>query len=488
MSIPLPRSVPDTPPPQGSAQPAPTVLALARPSASSTATPDSLAGGSAISVFIDLEIEARQCGDLRALRYAIVNSTVKLAQFDHALLVEPTPSGAWAVSLASNVSTIDRQASLVAAVTRWVGHPRHATALSRAETRQLDLDVEMKLWEIDHATIPFPNGVWLPIKLRDGQPVAALLALKTEKWRAQQTALLIPLADTYGHAWAALLPQSKSSFQHLRRSVINARAAWGIGIAVLLAMLLPVPLSALAPAEVVAREPALVTAPIEGVIGEILAPPGAWVAQGATIAKFVDVKLRNDAEVARRSRAVAEARYFKTVQSAVSSQKDAQDLAVAKAELEVAKAELDYAEELLKRTEIHAGQAGLLIYSAKSDWIGKPISVGEKIMEIGDPARSEIMIELPISDAITLKPGGKVSLFLDGDPLQAIAGEITHTSYRPTLTAEQQIAFRLHAKFSDGTARRIGLRGIARVSGEPVSLGFYLFRRPIAALRQRFGL
>ena len=39
-----------------------------------------------------------------------------------------------------------------------------------------------------------------------------------------------------------------------------------------------------------------------------------------------------------------------------------------------------------------------------------------------------------------------------------------------------------------GQARRIGLRGIARIHGESVSLWFYLLRRPISAVRQRFGL
>jgi hypothetical protein len=470
------------------AGPGPMVVPLARPAGATPAPGEPQLGASAISLFIDLEIEARQCADLAALRYAIVNSTSRLAQYDLAFLAEPSAAGIWRVSLATSVAAVDRQAPLVAAIGRWLEHPHHAQALARGETRHVDLLAEMTLWGIRLEPLPFANGLWLPIKMRDGAPAAALLALKKDSWRPQQTALMMPLAGTYGHAWEALLPRTTSALTRVRQAIASKRMGWGIALAGLLAMLVPVPLSALAPAEVVAREPVLVTAPIDGVIGEIFAPPGAWVAQGALVAKFVDVKLRNDAEVARRSRAVAEARYFKTVQAAVATQKDVQELALAKAEVEVAKSEVDYAEELLKRSEVRAQHAGLLIYSTKSDWIGKPISVGEKIMEIGDPAKSEIMIELPVSDAIALRSGGKVALFLDGDPLQSISGEITQTGYRPTLTADQQLVFRLYAKFSDGAARRIGLRGVARVSAEPVALGFYLFRRPLAGLRQRFGL
>ena len=61
---------------------------------------------------------------------------------------------------------------------------------------------------------------------------------------------------------------------------------------------------------------------------------------------------------------------------------------------------------LLSRSEIRAERSGLLIYAAKSDWIGKPVAVGERLMEIGDPTKAEIKIELPVSDAIALQPGG----------------------------------------------------------------------------------
>ncbi len=448
--------------------------------------PTKLSGS--ISHYFDLEIEARQCADLDALRFAIVNSTRRLAEFDQAFLAEPAMTGDWRITRASSVSKIDRSASLVRALDTWLQHPAHAAVLHRGEPRQAHLEREAVEWDLRTKTFTLPNALWLPIKARDGRNVAALLALKSENWRPQHTALLMPLADAYGHAWDALAPRASATVEQVRGYLSKSHLAWAIAACCLVVAVVPVPMSALAPAEIVAAEPMLVTAPIDGVVGEILAPPGAWVEKGATIVRFVDVKLRSDAEVAARSRAVAEARYFKVVQSALATQKDMQELATAKAELDVADAELAYANELLARSEIRAERAGLLIYSGKSDWIGKPVAVGERLMEIGDPSKSEMKIELPVSDAIVLEAGGTVSLFLDGDPLRSIGGTITRTSFRPTLTVDQQLAFRSYATFSDGQSRRIGLRGVARVNGEAVSLWFYLFRRPIAAVRQRIGL
>ena len=188
------------------------------------------------------------------------------------------------------------------------------------------------------------------------------------------------------------------------------------------------------------------------------------------------------------NQSVARARHFKVLQSAIATEKDMQELATTKAELAVAESELAYAIALLGRTEIRAEQSGLLIYAAKSDFVGKPVSVGERLMEIGDPAKTEIRIDLPVSDAIALKQGGEASLFLDGDPLRAIPGTISQTSYRPSLTAEQQLAFTLRAAFAKNEPHRIGLRGIARVKGANVSLWFYLLRRPLSMVRQRVGI
>jgi multidrug resistance efflux pump len=247
-------------------------------------------------------------------------------------------------------------------------------------------------------------------------------------------------------------------------------------------------MSALAPAEVAAARPMLVTAPMDGVVADVLLPPGAWVDKDTPVLRLVDTRLRGDFEVASRNVAVAEARYFKTVQAATASHKDMEELATFKAELDVAKAERAYAAELLSRTEIRASSPGLLIYSSRQDLVGKPVATGERLMEIGDPAMTEIRIDLPVSDAIALAPGGHVSLFLDGDPLTPVRGTIERTGYRPVLSAEHQLVYRVAASFDGGRTHRIGLRGVARVSGEKVALWFYLFRRPIAAVRQWFGL
>lgn len=441
----------------------------------------------AISTFIGLEIEARQMADLESLRFAITNSTRKIASFDEAFLVEPS-AGNWRVTCAAGIHKIDNNAPLIQFMHAWLSKAAALPQRNFNETKFFDLKADAAEFGLRADDVPFAYALWLPIKSRTGRLEAALVAIKGEPWRPQTVSLLIPLAGAYGHAWDALQPNSVTAVHHVVRHVSKAKVALAALAMCAIAAFIPVPMSALAPAEVVARNPAIVAAPIDGVIADILQPAGALVEKDAPLISFADVNLRNTFELAKRSKGVAQAKYFKAVQNATASQKEIEEVAVAKAELDVAAGELSYAEEMLSRTQVKAERAGLVIYSSKSDWVGRPVKTGERIMEIGNPSETELRMEVPVSDAITMQEGGDVALFLDGDPLNAVRAKITRANYRPSPNAENQLVYRVHADFADGAARRIGLRGVARVSSHNVSLAFYLFRRPIAALRQRFGI
>jgi hypothetical protein len=449
--------------------------AAAAPSSTTGPPPD------LIAAFIELQAEARTASSLDALKFVIANATRKITQFDQAFLLEPHVESGWRLTLASSVAKVERNAPLVRGLEQWASRPRSLT------DQKLDSvhAVEMPVPEGQAPDLTF--GLWVPIKARNGDVVAVLLALKQQRWHPQHVMLVTPLAGAYGHAWEALAPARSSRRDVVQRAMTSKRLGLLAAGVVVLGAFIPVPLTALAPAEIVAAAPGLIAAPMDGVIRDVLVPPGTLVQPGTPLVRFVDTKLRNDFEIAAKAKVVAEARYFKAMQSALATQKEMEDIAVAQGELAVAAAELAASEDLLSRSEVKAERAGLAIYSAASDWVGKPVQIGERIMEIGDPAHVELRIDLPVSDAVALKAGSLISLFLDGDPLQAVRGQVVRVGYRPILAADQQMIYRVYATFQDQKARRIGLRGIARVSGDDVSVWYYLLRRPLSALRQRTG-
>ena len=439
-------------------------------------------------MLIELEVEIRACRDLPALKFAIANSTRRLAPFDQAfLLVRTSSGGSWKIERASSIATVDRHAVMPCAIEGWINNPQLPLRSEFGKIHILDLTVGEQCLELPEGEPSFPHALWLPLKCKSGTN-AALLMLRDKNWDDAYTKILLPLADACGHAWDALCPVETSALKRGAR-LLRGTTAKAVGAGLMVgAALLPIPMTILAPAEVVPASPEVISAPMDGVIHDILVAPGTLVAAGTPLLRFTDTKVRNDLELAAKTKSVAEAKYFRVLQSAVSTQKDMQDLGVAKAELALANADLSYARELLTRIEVKAQKPGVVVYSAKSDWIGKPVAVGERIMEIADPGNTEIRIDVHVSDAIALKPSARVSLFLDGEPMNAVEGVVERMSYRPAPTAEHQMVFRTSAKFLDGKPRRIGLRGTARLSGETVALGYYLFRRPVAVVRQKLGL
>jgi multidrug efflux pump subunit AcrA (membrane-fusion protein) len=437
-----------------------------------------------VAAFIELQAEARAAGSLDTLKFVIVNATRKMALFDQAFLLEPQSDSGWRITLASSVAKVDHNAPMVRTIEAWASRPRTIADPNSHGVHTVELPT-LDGQKLGLADLKF--GLWVPIKSRSGDIAAILLVLKQESWRPQHVMLMAPLAGAYGHAWEALAPAKSSHLKSVWHTLTAKRVSLVSMLVLAAGAFVPVPLTALAPAEIVAATPSIVTAPIDGVVRDILVPPGTFVAAGTPLIQFVDTKLRNDFEIAGKAKSVAEARYFKAIQSALTTQKELEDIAIAQGELAVAGAELAAAEDLLSRSEVKADKSGLAIYSSASDWIGKPVQVGERIMEIGDPSNVELRVDLPVSDAVALKQGNAVSLFLDGDPLRAIDGIVTRAGYRPIQSSDQQLIYRVYASFQDRKARRIGLRGTARVSGDDVSVWYYLLRRPLSALRQRIG-
>ena len=205
--------------------------------------------------------------------------------------------------------------------------------------------------------------------------------------------------------------------------------------------------------------------------------------------RFDDTTLRNNLLLAERALAVAQASYQQASQGAFADRRDKAKLAVLKAEYELRLSERDYAAELLEKTSLKALDNGLLLFTDVADWIGKPVTVGERIMEIADPDRVQLKIFLAVDDAIVFDKDVAIDIFLDHQPLSSVEAKITNANYHAEQTPAGLLAFRITADFVGGAAQfRIGQQGTAKIYGEQVPLAYFLFRRPLSALRQAVGL
>jgi HlyD family secretion protein len=153
-------------------------------------------------------------------------------------------------------------------------------------------------------------------------------------------------------------------------------------------------------------------------------------------------------------------------------------------------AERNFARDMFERATVNASRPGVALYSDKRALIGKPVTLGERIMQIADPEHVEVVIEVAVGDAIVLKSGARANVFLDSDPIRPREARVEFADYEAHVRPGNTLAFRVVAQLSDsgGERPRLGVRGTAQLYGECVPLAFYLFRRPLSALRQWIGL
>ena len=166
----------------------------------------------AITIYLDLEAEARSARDITALRQVFVNSTRRLADYDQAFLLEPAGRhGNWMISAASSVSNIDRDGGLARAIEGVINNPKRLAHKTNAEARVDHFPKDAADWNIDFSECDFGYGLWLPLKDREGTPQAGLLALKQENWRPQSVTMLDSLTaqkrSSHQNALAACCPK-----------------------------------------------------------------------------------------------------------------------------------------------------------------------------------------------------------------------------------------------------------------------------------------
>nr|WP_281501223.1 HlyD family efflux transporter periplasmic adaptor subunit [Erythrobacter sp. F6033] len=330
---------------------------------------------------------------------------------------------------------------------------------------------------------PYRELHWQPLLGRDGGVFGGLLIAREEPLREGEKYRAARIAETAAHAWLAL-----SGGKPVRRLPVidTAKKKW-IAAAILIILLFPVRLTALAPAEIVAERPYIVAAPFSGRIASIEVTPNAPVKAGQVLLKFDDVRLENELELAEEKLAVARSRLERSTSSAFGAQDETSDIAIMQAEVEVAQAEYDYAKELAGQSAITAQRDGMALFSDRRDWEGRAVNVGDPIMQIVNPDEIMMRIDLPAAEQMSLEQGAKIKMWLDSQPLWAIDARLDTASYQARQTPDGTLAFALTAKL-DGDNPRIGSRGTAQVYGRWVPLIYSLLRRPISALRQFIGL
>ena len=129
-----------------------------------------------------------------------------------------------------------------------------------------------------------------------------------------------------------------------------------------------------------------------------------------------------------------------------------------------------------------------MLFDDPSEWIGKPVQTGERIMRIATPGDIEVEAWLPIGDAIPLPDNADVRLYLAASPLSSLPAQIRYIAHDAVPRPDGTYAYRVRARLDGQTDQRIGSKGTAKISGGWVPLIYWIVRRPLSMMRQALGL
>jgi hypothetical protein len=434
--------------------------------------------------FLRLEASARAAGTISDLGFVIANETHRLVSFRQAFFC-PVRGGKLVLDAISGLAGVDRQAPFY----DWfVQFGRYLDSQS--------IDGEPRIF----SKSDFPHHIqvewadWLPsfvviiaLKNRDSQVLAYLILAREETFSEEELKALQSLAQVYGHALSAF-PTSRQGYRRFVELATHRPFLFGVVTLLVILLFIPVRQSSLGQAEVTPLTYNSITSPLDGVIALLLVKPNERVHKGQILFRLDDTTIRNRLESAHRTMSVAKSEEFLSLQKSFVDQQSRGELATQEARVREKGSAISYMREMLDKMEVRAPSDGIVLFGDPTDWEGKPVTTGERVMMLADEQSAGITVWLPASDAVTLEPGRRVRLFLHTAPLKPREGIILRSSYQPVLSPDGIASYRVTAEFAAGTEKpRLGMKGTAKVYGDRVSLGYYLFRRPLAAVRQRLG-
>ncbi len=139
----------------------------------------------------------------------------------------------------------------------------------------------------------------------------------------------------------------------------------------------------------------------------------------------------------------------------------------------------------LSQSKIIARHPGVIVIEAPEKLMGRSVNAGEKLFEIIRPGPPLAKIWLNEIDAVVLRETPMISLYLHTQPETALNGRIESISPKPVLSETNQFCYIIKMALENAPPNLIhGMRGVARVKGQEVSLGYYLFRNLILAWRK----
>ena len=447
----------------------------------------------ALAALLHLGKRARQAHDRAELAFILVNETHGLVPYRQAAL--------WLdgrVHCLSGVVSVEANIPYV----QWLeGIFRH---FDRTHPKENPRPIEAGDLPAEGAAqwdewLP-PEALWIPLPcLGKGDSGGALILARSHPWAQAEADLMAEWAAIWTHAWAAHqrggLWRWRSGEKAQRATTRGQVLRWATNLkswaiaAALCALFIPVKLTVLAPAELVPLAPSVVRSPLDGVIDSILVTPGQRVRANDPLFTFDRTSIASKLLIAEKALDTVRTEYRQRAQQALFDEQSKSHLAVLQGQVAEKSVEVDYLRNLESRSIVTAPRDGVALFDDPTEWIGRPLVTGERVMMVADEKQVEVEAWLAPANAVPLPQGAPVTLYLNADPLQPLTASLHYIAHEAVRRPDGHYAYRVRATLlGEPQTARTGLKGTAKLEGERVPLVYWALRRPFADARAWLGL
>ncbi len=441
-----------------------------------------------------LTIEFMSAENLTQLIFRILNRTISLCEYRRAVLFRLSGKRVKFIAV-SGKATVDRYSETVE---KW---NLLASAIDKREKPQLlsagwaekNGTYSQEGWNFIAKHTGGLAVYWLPL-LPWGRPRYGIWFERwgNGTWQQEDLNILNLVGLSAKAAFERLEPDSR--WRRLREQLLTKYRLSLLFIILLTVVLCwRIPLRVVAPCEIMAKTPFVVTAPLAGVISQVVVKSGEAVSENDLLFTYDDRVVREELNIARQQMKILETGIRITKINALSSQDARAELEIMKYKLKQEKIRLRMAEYRSSKLNVKAETPGIVITIGNPDeWRGRPVEIGEKVLVITDPADISLRLWISEADNVRFDKDAPVKILLNSMPDESFLARLQYVAQSVTLSSEGIPSVMAEGDFTGLEKEklkllRIGLKGNAIIYGEKVSVAYWLLRKPWTSLRRIIG-
>lgn len=434
-----------------------------------------------------LTMESIKADSLQNLIFIILNKTIELCWFDRAILWDlsrknPKPLGVSGTDeLNSNSETL-RNVELFLKSIPNIDTPQVINENSlpvNANRKWLPLSQSVNGLEV----------VWLPFSCW-GNHTAGLWLERWDRrnWTPAEYNKLKHLTTSYESAWERLSPLT---FLTKWRRRLFANTVLVFAAVFLLAALyfLKVPLRIIAPCEVVPKDPVVVTAPLDGVVEEVVVSPYSSVKPGDLLVLYDKQGVEEKLKLAEQQVRIIIHELERIRVQAMVDPELRSEIEILEGRLAQEKIRMELVEYRTSKLEVRAESEGIAVIDNPDEWRGRPVVIGEKLLSIIVSSNVDLRIWLPVDDNIDFDRDKTIKVVLNANPDSAKTAILKYIGQHVTTGPTEIPVVIARAEFdSIDQDIKSGMQGSAVLYGERVRLIYWLLRKPLYAFRKITGI